>query len=169
MAKMGELGQMLDFMWQGNQNQGSSLQQKWWVMSRRAHGQQRLPSGRLSRFCFLQCSLSYRTHVWSLLCFFLLFILFKAPREGPAFFFLRLFASLASDWALWSYCLCLLCLRQCFYSIYTSFQNLQLLPLQHQLPLQLPPQLQPQLQPHHQVVPSSTFWLYVISHIKHTK
>ena len=97
MAKMGWMGPMLNFVWQGNQNQGSSLQQKWWVMSRRAHGQQRLPSSRLSRFCFLQCSLSYWTHVWSLLCFFILFILFKAPREGPVFFFLRLFASLASD------------------------------------------------------------------------
>ena len=97
MAKMGWMGPVLNFVWQGNQNQGSSLQQKWWVMSRRAHGQQRLPSGRLSRFCFLQCSLSYWTHVWSLLCFFVFFILFKAPREGPVFFFLRLFASLASD------------------------------------------------------------------------
>ena len=97
MAKMGGMGPMLNFVWQGNQNQGASLQQKWWVMSRRAHGQQRLPSGGLSRFCFLQCSLSYRTHVWSLLCFFILFILFKAPREGPVFFFLRLFVSLVSD------------------------------------------------------------------------
>ena len=54
MAKMGELGQMLDFMWQGNQNQGSSLQQKWWVVSRRTNRYQRLPCGWVSRFSLLQ-------------------------------------------------------------------------------------------------------------------
>ena len=50
MAKMGELGQMLDFMWQGNQNQGSSLQQKWWVVSRRTNRDQKLSRCWVSRF-----------------------------------------------------------------------------------------------------------------------
>ena len=97
MAKMGWMGPMLNFVWQGNQNQGSSLQQKWWVMSRRAHGQQRLPSGRLSRFCILQCSLFYWTHVWSLLC--LLYSLFysRLQERDLCSSFSEVSASLASD------------------------------------------------------------------------
>ena len=57
MARMGWMGPMLDFVWQGNQNQGSSLQQKWWFLSGRAHRHQILPCGRLSRLCLLQNSL----------------------------------------------------------------------------------------------------------------
>ena len=56
MAKMGRMGPMLNFMRKGNQNQGSSLQQKWWVLSRKANRDQKLPRGRLSRLRYLHYS-----------------------------------------------------------------------------------------------------------------